>query len=58
MGHMVLPLTHFNCQNLHKFIYKLSEHVTMCQSGTFDLTRQVYKHRGTCTSLVLGLITV
>ena len=28
MGHMVLPLTDFNCQNLCKFIYKLSEHVT------------------------------
>ena len=28
MGHMVLPLIDFNCQNLHKFIYKLSEHVT------------------------------
>ena len=28
MGHMVLPLTDFNCQNLRKFIYKLSEHAT------------------------------
>ena len=27
-GHMVLPLIDFNCQNLHKFIYKLSEHAT------------------------------
>ena len=25
---MVLPLIDFNCQNLRKFIYKLSEHVT------------------------------
>ena len=25
---MVLPLIDFNCQNLHKFIYKLSEHAT------------------------------
>ena len=28
MGHMVLPLIDFNCQNLRKFIYKLSEHAT------------------------------
>ena len=25
---MVLPLIDFNCQNLRKFIYKLSEHAT------------------------------
>ena len=31
MGHMVLPLTDFNCQNLCKFIYKLSECVTALQ---------------------------
>ena len=28
---MVLPLIDFNCQNLHKFIYKLSEHATVAQ---------------------------
>ena len=28
---MVLPLIDFNCQNLRKFIYKLSEHVTASQ---------------------------
>ena len=33
MGHMVLPLIDFNCQNLHKFIYKLSEHATMDMDG-------------------------
>ena len=28
---MVLPLIDFNCQNLRKFIYKLSEHATTVQ---------------------------
>ena len=27
----MLPLTDFNCQNMCKFIYKLSEHVTAAE---------------------------
>ena len=49
MGHMVLPLIDFNCQNLRKFIYKLSEHATallwhdyeweLCGSANVDVWR-------------------
>ena len=36
MGHMVLPLIDFNCQNLRKFIYKLSEHATAVMGVGLD----------------------
>ena len=35
---MVLPLIDFNCQNLRKFIYKLSEHATTL---TIDSTKEL-----------------
>ena len=36
---MVLPLIDFNCQNLRKFIYKLSEHVTAYAEAMADSNR-------------------